>query len=114
MFQFPVPKLVPENRQTGRTGPAHSEAVSPASVQSEAHPPSDDEVTEVKRDDDYDEVTEMKCVDHDDQHVSMVQLHNRYIPHYYTTTYLMHPFWQFHCNIFRKMVTVKIKFSYDS
>lgn len=67
--QFPVPMLVPENRQTGGTGPGHSEALSSANVQSEAHPPSDDEVTEVKHEDD--EVAEVKRDEHDDQHVSM-------------------------------------------
>jgi hypothetical protein len=104
--------LVPENRQTGGTGPGHSEALSSANVQSEAHPPSDDEVTEVKHEDD--EVAEVKRDEHDDQHVSMVQLHNYYVPYYSTTTYLMHSFWKFHLNLLSKMVTVKIKFSYDS
>jgi hypothetical protein len=67
VFQFPLPVPVTEKRQTGGTEPAHSEAVTPASGQSEAHPPSDDEVAEVKH-----EVS--------DQHVSMVQLH-KYVPH---------------------------------
>jgi hypothetical protein len=100
VFQFPLPVPVPEKKQTDGTEPAHSEALTPASGQSEAHPPSDDEVTELKLED-------------DDQHISMVRLHN-YVPHYGTTTYLKHPFLQFYPNLLNKMVTLKIKLNYDS
>jgi hypothetical protein len=83
VFQFPLPVPVPEKKQTGGTEPAHSETLTPASGQSEAHPPSDDEVAEVKHNA---EVTEVKHED-SDQHISMVHLHN-YSPYYATTTYL--------------------------
>jgi len=106
VFQFPLPVPVPEKKQTGGTEPAHSEALTLASGHSEAHPPSDDEVAEVKHNA---EVTEVKCEDSD---ISMVHLHN-YVPHYATTTYLKHPFLQ-PSNPLNKMVTLKIKLNYDS
>jgi hypothetical protein len=70
VFQFPLPVPVPEKRQTGGTQPTHSEALTPASGQSEAHPPSDDDVEQVKH-----EVS--------DQHISTVQL-QKHAPHYAT------------------------------
>jgi len=92
VFQFPLPVPVPEKKQTGGTEPAHIEALTLASGgQSEADPPSDDEVAEVKHNA---EVTEVKHED-SDQHISMVHLHS-YVPHYATTTYLKHPFLQFY------------------
>jgi hypothetical protein len=109
VVQFPLPVPVPEEKQTGGTEPAHSEALTPASRQSEAHPPSDDEVAEVKH---IAEVIEVKLEDND-QHISMVHLHS-YVPHYATTTYLKHPFLQFHPYLLNKMVTLKIKLNYDS
>jgi len=81
VFQFPLPVPVPEKKQIGGTEPAQSEALTPASGQSEAHPPSDDEVAEVKHNA---EVTEVNHEDND-QDISMVHLHN-YVPHYAATT----------------------------
>lgn len=91
VFQFPLPVPVPKKKQNGGTEPAHSEALTPASGHSEAHPPSDDEVADVKHNV---EVTEVKHEDND-QHISMVHLHN-YVPHYATATYLKYPFLQFY------------------
>lgn len=108
VFQFPLSLPVPEKRHTGGIEPAHSEALTPANGQSDAHSPSD-EVAEIKHDA---EVTEVKCEDND-QHISMVQLHS-YIPYYCTTTDPTHPFLQLYPNLFSKTVTLKIKFSYDN
>lgn len=108
LFQFPLPVPVPEKKQTDGTEPAHSEALTPASGQSEAHPPSDDEVAEVKHNA---EVTEVKHEDND-QHISMVHMHN-YVPHYATTIHLKHPFLQFYPNLLNKMVILKIKLNCD-
>lgn len=100
---------VSEKKQTGGTEPAHSEALTPASGQSEVHPPSDDEVVELKHNA---EVTEVKN-EGNEQHISMVHLHN-YVPHYATTIYLKHPFLQFYPNLLNRIVTLKIKLTYDS
>jgi hypothetical protein len=80
---------VPEKRQNAGTELTHGEALSPASVQSESH---DNEVTVVK------------CDEEDNQHISMVQLHSCYVPHYSTTTCPKHPFWHFSLSLLSKMV----------
>jgi hypothetical protein len=96
VFQFPLPVPVPEKRQTGGTEPAHNEALTPASWQSEVHPLSDDEVVEVKH-----EVS--------NQHISTVVA--QICP---SLCYIKHLFLQFYPTLLSKMVTLKIKFSYDS
>lgn len=52
VFQFPVPMLRPEKRQTTGKEPKCREALSPTSVHSDYHPSSDDEVIDMEHDDD--------------------------------------------------------------
>jgi hypothetical protein len=68
VFQFPVPTQSPEKRQTTGTASNCSEALSPTSVRSDYHPPSDD-VTDAERKED------------NGQDNSMVQLHRCCVPH---------------------------------
>lgn len=68
IFQFPVPTKSPEKRQNTGTEPKCSEALSPTSVHSDYHPPSD-EVIAVERDED------------NGQDNSMVQLHTCHVSH---------------------------------
>lgn len=68
LFQFPVPMKSPGKRQNSGPEPKCSEALSPTSVHSDYHPPSD----------------EIIAVEHDEdngQDNSMVQLHGCYGPH---------------------------------
>jgi hypothetical protein len=68
VFQLPVPMKSPEKRQNTGTEPKFSEALSPVSMHSDHHPPSD-EVIAVERDED------------NGQDNSMVQLHKCHVPH---------------------------------
>lgn len=69
IFQFPVPTKSPEKRQDTGTEPKCSEALSPTSVHSDYHPPSD-------------EVIAMEHVEDSDKDHSMVQLHRCHVSHW--------------------------------
>jgi hypothetical protein len=59
VFQFPVPAVSPEKGQNTGSEQKYREATSPTSVQSDSHPPSEDEVIDLECDEDAEQDSSM-------------------------------------------------------